>query len=78
MADREEAPAGDNICAGHCQYGNASVDNTPSPPAVDVAGPVLRVELREAVRAADVRHAWRFAPAAAPPPPAILFGVLRI
>jgi hypothetical protein len=75
----DEGTGNSNVCDGHCQYGTASVDNIQSAPgAVDSAGPALRVELGEAVSSADARPAWRYAPAAAPPPPAILFGVLRI
>ena len=78
MAPAEEAPATDNVCFEHCQYGDASVDNSPpAPPAVDSAGPVLRLA-QVAPASAGLRPAWRLAPAAAPPPPAILFGVLRI
>ena len=77
--ESDEAPVNGTVCDGHCQYGNASFDNAqPAPAAVDSAGPALRVELGEAVASADARPAWRYAPAAAPPPPAILFGVLRI
>lgn len=72
------APATGNVCFEHCQYGDASVDNSPSAPAaVESAGPVLRIA-QEAHAFANLRRAWRLAPAAAPPPPAILFGVLRI
>lgn len=78
MAPADQAPATDNICFEHCQYGDASVDNSPpAPAAVDSAGPVLRI-VQVAHASADLRPAWRLAPAAAPPPPAILFGVLRI
>ncbi|MDH5265040.1 MAG: hypothetical protein OEX21_09850, partial [Betaproteobacteria bacterium] len=74
-----ENTAKSNVCDGHCQYGDASVDNSPSTPdAVDLAGPALRIEPGEAISSVDARPAWRYAPAAAPPPPAILFGVLRI
>jgi hypothetical protein len=78
MAPADQAPATDNVCFEHCQYGDASVDNSPpTPAAVDSAGPVFR--LAPVTQApADLRPAWRLAPAAAPPPPAILFGVLRI
>lgn len=79
MGEVDEAPANGNICAEHCNYGHASVDNSPPPPAaIDVAGPSLRIELLAAASSVDTRPAWRFAPATAPPPPAILFGVLRI
>lgn len=78
--ESDEAPVNDNVCQEHCQYGDASFDNSqPDAPAADLAGPVLRVALADAVVAsADHRPTWRLAPAAAPPPPAILFGVLRI
>jgi hypothetical protein len=76
--DQVDASGNDNICEGHCQYGSASVDNAqPDAAAVDVAGPPLRMD--PVVTASGVaRTAWRFVPAAARPPPAILFGVLRI
>lgn len=78
MAPEDQAPATDNVCFEHCQYGDASVDNSPpAPAAVDSAGPVLRLA-QVAPASAGLRPAWRLAPAAAPPPPAILFGVLRI
>jgi hypothetical protein len=78
MAPADEVPATDNVCFEHCQYGDASVDNSPPvPAAVDSAGPALRI-VQVARASADLRPAWRLAPAAAPPPPAILFGVLRI
>jgi hypothetical protein len=77
--ETDHTPVNGTVCDSHCQYGNASVDSTqPVPAAVDSAGPALRVERGEAVPSADARPAWRYAPAAAPPPPAILFGVLRI
>jgi hypothetical protein len=80
MAASEEAPVNGNVCQEHCQYGSASVDNSPpDAAAADPVGPVLRLEHPGvAVTSADVRPSWRLAPAAAPPPPAILFGVLRI
>ena len=69
----------DNLCAEHCHYGSASFDNESVAPAVaDATGPVLRVESPAEAPAARERLAWRVAPVAAPPPPAILFGVLRI
>lgn len=74
-----EVPPGDNVCEKHCQYGDASLDGAQSPPAaVDRAGPILRMALADAIASAGPRAAWRYVPAAAPPPPAILFGVLRI
>jgi hypothetical protein len=75
----KQAPENGNVCAGHCQYGHATFDNAqPAPAAVDSAGPVLRVELPAAAVVAEAQPAWRYVPNAAPPPPAILFGVLRI
>ena len=75
----EEAPGNGALCAQHCQYGKATFDNTSQvPAAVDSVGPELRIRLSAAAASADSRPAWRFVPAAAPPPPAILFGVLRI
>ena len=77
--ETDEAPVNANVCAEHCLYGHASFDNTPSAPAaIDTAGPSLRIDLLAPASSADSRPDWRFAPAAAPPPPAILFGVLRI
>jgi hypothetical protein len=71
--------ANGNLCQAHCQYGATSVDNgSPVPPAVDAAGPVLFLLVPASEPASSLRRAERFAPAAAPPPPAILFGVLRI
>lgn len=78
MVPADQAPATDNVCFEHCQYGDASVDSSPPvPAAVDSSGPVFRI-VPVAHASADLRPAWRLAPAAAPPPPAILFGVLRI
>lgn len=74
-------PADDNgnLCQAHCQYGSVSVDNaSPVPPVVAIAGPVLFVLAPASVPASGLLRAGRIAPAAAPPPPAILFGVLRI
>jgi len=69
----------DNLCQAHCLYGSASVDTgSPVPPAVDFAGPVLFLLVPASEPASSLRRAERFAPVAAPPPPAILFGVLRI
>jgi hypothetical protein len=75
----DPAPANGNLCQQHCQYGDASLDGAqPDLPVADFAGPALRVVLGEPVlRTADGRPSWRRAQAA-PPPPAILFGVLRI
>jgi hypothetical protein len=78
--ETDEAPASDGVCTQHCQYGSASLDNgQPDLVVAEAAGPVLRVEVVDsAVVSADARPSWRLAPAAAPPPAAILFGVLRI
>ncbi len=79
MAPEDREPASGNVCFEHCQYGQASFDNTPTAPAaIDMAGPSLRIDLLAPASSADSRPDWRFAPATAPPPPAILFGVLRI
>ncbi len=78
MPAPDQAPVNGNVCQEHCLYGSVSVDNAPDLVPVDPAGPILRVDLPEAIAADDIRPAWRPAPAAAPPPPAILFGVLRI
>ena len=75
----DEAPVNGNVCAEHCHYGDASFDNSlPAPAIVDATGPVLRIDSAAPAASADARPAWRIAPSAAPPPPAILFGVLRI
>lgn len=79
MAAQEEAPVNGNVCQEHCQYGSTSVENVqPDLPAADLAGSVLRVELSEPGHTVDARFSRRLPPTAAPPPPAILFGVLRI
>jgi hypothetical protein len=68
-----------NLCQAHCQYGATSVDNGSAVPlAVDALGPVLFLVVPVSEPATSLRRAVRYAPAAAPPPPAILFGVLRI
>jgi hypothetical protein len=76
------APAGDpagNVCQAHCQYGTTSVDNgSVVPPAVDAVGPALFLPVAVSEPDSSLRRAGRFAPAAAPRPPALLFGVLRI
>ena len=78
-ASTPQADTNGNLCQAHCQYGSVSVDNgSPIPPAVDAAGPVLFLLVPASEPASSLRRAERFAPAAAPPPPAILFGVLRI
>jgi hypothetical protein len=67
-----------NLCQAHCLYGSVSVDNgSPIPPAVDAVGPVLFLLVPASQPDSSLRPAERIPPAAAPPP-AILFGVLRI
>ncbi len=75
-----QAPLDGNLCEHHCLHSLASVDNAgASPVAADVmAIAPLRVALPEPVPVAHAAPTWRLVPAAAPPPPAILFGVLRI
>jgi len=73
-----EVPVNGNVCAEHCQYGKASLDKAPQFAAADVLGPELRIEIADSIATVAARPAWRYVPAAAPPPPAILFGVLRI
>jgi len=68
-----------NVCDQHCQYGHANVDKVEAPAAAfDSSAQPLRVAApapsSEGRTAASLR---RPAPAAAPPP-ALLFGVLRI
>ncbi len=74
------APADNgNICSQHCQYGDASVDSGASAPNAFVGDlPALRLELPPLDAASVVRRQQRLSPVVAPPPPAILFGVLRI
>ena len=69
-----------NLCHAHCQYGNASVDTSPAPAAdLAPAGPALFIApVALPAIESDAPPSWRLAPAAAPPPPSILFGVLRI
>ena len=75
----EPGSTGGNLCQAHCQYGAMSVDNvSPVPPAIDAAGPVVMQLVPASDAGTGLARAERFAPAAAPPPPAILFGVLRI
>jgi hypothetical protein len=77
-APMPEADGNGNLCQAHCQYGSVSVDNgSPVPPAVDAVGPVIFLLVPASQPASSLRRAERIAPAAAPPP-AILFGVLRI
>jgi hypothetical protein len=71
--------AGSNVCVEHCQFGQASFDGgQPAPGLADVTGPALRVDAGESTATDDRRPAWLLVPLAAPPPAAILFGVLRI
>ncbi|HEX4945009.1 MAG TPA: hypothetical protein VFV55_11690 [Usitatibacteraceae bacterium] len=75
----QDEVAGDNLCEQHCQYGHASLDsNPPAPMAMNVSGPVFRVEAVAADCMAVSPPSRRLVPAFASPPPAILFGVLRI
>lgn len=79
MPAPDEAPVDGNICQEHCQYGTTSFDNAqPLAAIVENVGPVLRIELAETGEQAEAPTARRLAPTAAPPPPIILFGVLRI
>lgn len=79
MAGTGEAPPGENVCVEHCLYGDDAVNNLPAVSSIAAAvGPPLRIEPATQPAMADARPAWRYIPAAAPPPPAILFGVLRI
>lgn len=69
----------DNVCVEHCQYGGASFDGGHAAPGiVDALGPVLRLEHVDTARSADRGPSWLLAASAAPPPAALLFGVLRI
>ena len=78
----EEDPAGDgrdNLCAGHCLYGDASFDGGQSSSVLAAScGPGLRVDCVNPAEPADGPAARRLEPPGAPPPVAILFGVLRI
>jgi hypothetical protein len=76
---QQQPPDGGNVCAEHCQYGKALADHSvPDMPVASLDGPYLRVEPVSSAISASGTPARRVAPAAAPPPPAILFGVLRI
>ena len=71
--------AGENLCEQHCQYGDASVEsNAPAPLAMHVAGPALRLEPAGTLPAEAISPSRADVPPIAAPPPAILFGVLRI
>jgi hypothetical protein len=73
-----DKPINANVCEQHCQYGHASVDGGQSAPiTLDAWGAILRVEVSGIVKLATC-SSLRSALAAAQPPPAILFGVLRI
>jgi hypothetical protein len=77
-AGQEPGPC-QNVCEQHCQYGHASVaGNPPAPMAMDVPGPLFRIAIVEATSGAGSGAPRRVVPAIAAPPPAILFGVLRI
>lgn len=76
----EKAASGevaDPLCAQHCLNSQASVDNSPPAPMAVASVPALRVDYRSIPSPMGVAPAWRPVPAAAPPP-AILFGVLRL
>lgn len=75
-----QAPADEGgVCSQHCHSGATSVDNVqPVPAAIDAKAPALRLELPLLDAGAVLRRQQRLAPSAAPPPAAILFGVLRI
>jgi len=70
-----------NLCERHCDYGNVSLDQAKSPPAMALA--VQSIERlavatlfpQPQVTARTLRAAW---PAAGPAPPLIRFTVLRI
>ena len=69
----------DNLCEQHCQYGDASVEsNAPAPVAMHVAGPALRLEPAGTLPTEAISPSRADVPPIAAPPPAILFGVLRI
>jgi len=78
----EVSPAegtGENLCEQHCQYGDASVEsNAPAPVAMHVAGPALRLEPAGTLPTEAISPSRADVPPIAAPPPAILFGVLRI
>ncbi|MGE0356459.1 MAG: hypothetical protein AB7P08_06030 [Burkholderiales bacterium] len=70
---------GENLCEQHCQYGDASVEsNAPAPVAMHVAGPALRLEPAGTFPVEAISPSRADVPPIAAPPPAILFGVLRI
>ena len=78
-ANGKPFPGNGNACAAHCQYGDASFDKAQFPVAdAEGAGPVLRLERSAMTAGAGTPPVSWPVPAAAPPPPAILFGVLRI
>lgn len=69
----------DNLCVAHCHHGHASLDSgQPVTALTGYAGSALRVDSPDPASAADGLPAWLLAAPAAPPPVAILFGVLRI
>ncbi len=82
VACHEVAPAegaSENLCERHCQYGDASVEsNAPAPVAMHVAGPALWLEPAGTLPAEAIPPSRADLPPIAAPPPAILFGVLRI
>ena len=68
-----------NVCEQHCQYGKASVDKQQLPVAIfDSAAQPLRVAVPAPSTAQLSAASLRRPVPAATPPPALLFGVLRI
>ena len=73
------SPAIEVLCVEHCHYGEASFDGGQSVPGIiELCGSHLRVDSHERVLAPNSGPAWLIAAPAAPPPAAIVFGVLRI
>ena len=67
-----------NLCAGHCEYGAASVDTLSTPlPAVDLAPTAWRVPASPVAELPAPSRDWRLSRTMYPPTP-ILFGTLRI
>jgi hypothetical protein len=68
-----------NVCDQHCQYGHANVDKAQAPVAAfDSAAQPLRVTTLAPSSAEHAAAMLRRPAPAAAPPPALLFGVLRI
>ena len=77
--DADSNPLGGNLCVEHCNYGAASFSGGHCvPDVIGQLGSALRVDSPDTALAANSRPAWLLATPAAPPPAAILFGVLRI